>query len=84
MEQPTQETMASNTLHGPIKDSNYPQSHSDGTSGGPPAMGYWLGDAGGDESGDDSVEELKGDELLQNLEAESQSAYTMLMRLQSR
>ena len=35
-------------------------------------------------SGEESVEELEGDELLQNLEAETKSKYSRLLRLKSK
>ncbi|TBU52594.1 hypothetical protein BD310DRAFT_788657, partial [Dichomitus squalens] len=50
-----------------------------------PAAVSFSEDAGrGDISGEESVEELEGDELLNNLEMQTKSAYVRLMQLKSR
>ncbi|TBU51629.1 hypothetical protein BD310DRAFT_910550 [Dichomitus squalens] len=72
--QPLQELPADNppeSPHNPITDDPLP------------AEGC-AKDCGGDDSNEESVEELEGDELLKNLEMVAWSAYDELMRLKSK
>ncbi|TBU27118.1 hypothetical protein BD311DRAFT_697252, partial [Dichomitus squalens] len=80
----SEDAIASAPSHDPFEDPDVPEYPRNLPVVNPPAEEGFPGDAGrGDQSGEESVEELKGDELLKNLENEAQSAYGRLTGLKS-
>ncbi|TBU37491.1 hypothetical protein BD309DRAFT_876321 [Dichomitus squalens] len=78
-------TSESESSHDRFEDADPPESLRDLAVGDPPVAVSSPEDAGqGDVSGEESVEELEGDELLDNLEVQAKSAYVGLMELKSR